>query len=396
MADDRGPSVRWLTGTAWASLLIFALTSSLVSVPLEEIGQDLDIGFAAKGLLASARSCALATSCFLCGYWADRLGKRWFLGGGLCVVALGLVWAGLSHTYVSLMLGLMAVGAGLGPLEGLTSPLVADLHPQNVPTQMNILHSFFSGGLAVTSVFLGGALVSGVAWRKPFLVTAAPAFIVAVMYVTGRYPDAEASARPEPLRVRDILRSGGFWPLAAAMALTAGCEGSLIYWSANFIQAEYRESALVGAYGLAVCSAAMAAGRVVTGVAARFVPISRLMVGSAFVGAAAALCLALIPDLWVSMAAFVVAGLCVGCFWPSILSVAIGGMAVGSATLLAMLSVAGIAGFGAIPTLVGVTAEWAGLRAGFVLVPVALLAAGVVLMAVSGRLQPLRPATKAM
>jgi RsiW-degrading membrane proteinase PrsW (M82 family) len=64
-------------------------------------------------------------------------------------------------------------------------------------------------------------------------------------------------------------------------------------------------------------------------------------------------------------------------------------LAVGSATLLATLSVAGIAGFAALPLAIGVIAQVADLRVGFLLVPGALLTAAAVLRSASATMRPI-------
>jgi len=389
MSQDGRPSVRLLTATAWASLLLFAGSSAVVSVPLKDIGADMNVGFVGKGLLAASRSCMLAIATFCMGYGADRVGKRWFLSGGMLLAAAALLWMGTTATYIGLVAGAMALGAGLASLEGLASPLVAELHPKTVATQMNVLHAFFSAGLAASSLFVGWALQGGASWHVLLKVTAGPALVIAAAFAVGRYPDAEVALRPAPLRIRDILGNRALWPLAVAMALTAGCEGALLVWTPNFIQDEYGSTALVGSYGLAVFAGTMAVGRFGTGAAARFVPLPRLMVGLALAGAAATSCLALFGSLWVSLAALVAAGLCIACFWPSILSVAASRLAVGSATLLATLSVAGIAGFAALPLAIGVIAQVADLRVGFLLVPGALLTAAAVLRSASATMRPI-------
>ncbi|KPK62953.1 MAG: hypothetical protein AMK73_05505 [Planctomycetes bacterium SM23_32] len=362
MDDGRPATIRWLTATAWVSLLVFAATSTLTSVSLKHIGTDLEIGYSLRGLIAFARAIVLAASTFTVGYWADRTGKRRLLSAGMCVAALGLVCVGRSSGYAGLLAGTMLMALGLGSLEALISPLITDLHPERVETQMNVLHAFFPAGIVLASQVVGRALDAGVPWRMPFTLVALPAVVVAVMYGVGRYPDARAGGRPTPVRVRAVLANPLFWALAFAMWLTAGCEGALIYWSPNFVQDAYGTTATVGAWGLTAFTAAMAVGRFGTGAAARFVPLSRLMVCLALLAAGSGLVLVLVDALWVSMTAFVLAGLFVACFWPSILTVANRRIAARSATLLAMLSVAGIAGFGVIPAVIGALADARGLR----------------------------------
>ena len=382
MQRDRRASVRWLTATAWASLLVFALTSTLTSVSLKAIGSDLAIGYGTRGMLALARSVVLAASTFCVGYLADRTGKRRLLSAGMLVVAVGLLHVGRSEGFGGLVLGSMVTGLGLGALEALVSPLVADLHPRSVETQMNVLHGFFPLGVVASSPLVAAALDAGVAWRRPFLVAVLPAAAVAAMYAFGRYPGAAAEDRPEPLSVSRILHSRLFWGLAVAMMLTAGCEGALLYWSPNFIQDAYGASAKAGSAGLMAFTAAMAFGRFGTGAAARVVPLLRIMLAMIAITVVSTLALVLMKGRAATMGALILAGVGVACFWPSILTVATRRIAAGSATLLAMLSVAGIVGFGVVPAIIGRAADAVGLRAGLALVPASLVVAGVALVMV--------------
>jgi len=164
------------------------------------------------------------------------------------------------------------------------------------------------------------------------------------------------------------------------MALTAGCEGSLIFWSPNFIQHEFGASALVGAWGLTAFSAAMALGRFGTGAALKLVRVEPAMVALAALGSVATLIFMLASDVRASVASLALAGVCVACFWPSILTLATRRLAADSARLLAMLAVAGIVGFGTVPLAVGLVAERFQLRTGLALLPAALAAAALVLL----------------
>jgi fucose permease len=386
LATNRQPTIRWLTFTAWVSLIVFAATSTLMSVSLKEIGEDLQIDYGARGAVALARALVLGLCAFGFGWLADRVGKRHLLGLGMCVVTGGLLAICLGSTYANLVIGTMVVGGGLAALEALASPLIADLHPDDVDTQMNILHAFFPLGVVISSPAIGFALDKGVHWRVPFGAVAIPAILVGAMYFIGRFPRATAEERGEPVCVADILRTPIFWALAVAMHLTAGCEGALLYWSPNFMQDAYGVAASAGAAALAAFTLAMAVGRFGTGAAARRVALPRIMLSMAFLGTAATAVLLLTHSVAVNDWALVVAGLAMACFWPSILTVANRRIAAGSATLMAMLAVAGISGFGIIPWLVGQVADAmegrGGLRVGLILVPVSLALSGLALFAV--------------
>ena len=249
---------------------------------------------------------------------------------------------------------------------------------------MNLLHGFFPAGIVLASLVVGRALDGGVHWRTTFAVTALPIALVAFMFLVGRYPSAGGGLREPSLGVRQALGNRTFWLLAFAMALTAGCEGCLIFWGPNFIQHEYDVTAFVAAWGLGIFGIGMAVGRFGTGAAVKIARLEILMVALAFLAALASLSLAVVNNLWMSMVFLGLGGLSIACFWPSILTVANMRIAEHSATLMALLAVAGIVGFGTIPLVTGLVAELFGLRVGLGLVPAAMAIAGLVLLKVAG------------
>ncbi len=163
------------------------------------------------------------------------------------------------------------------------------------------------------------------------------------------------------------------------MLLAAGCEGGLFYWIPNFMQDVHGAGPTAGGVALTAFSLAMMVGRFGAGAATRVVPQRRLLVWLALGGLAASVGLVVAGGVVVSVALCGLAGLCVAAFWPGILSLAAARISVGSATLYAMLSVCGIAGFGAMPFVVGAMGEWLGLRVGMAAVPVAFAATAAVL-----------------
>lgn len=385
MEKESGAGTAWLTAAAWASLLMFAIALSVLSVSLTQIGDELEVGFGLLGALATPRSCAIALAALSFGYAADRIGKKWLLVVGMLVLSLALFWAGRTETYLGLMGGMFLVGAGLGVLEALVSPLVAELHPHSVATHMNVLHGFFPIGLVGSSLLVGHALDAGVPWRTPFVLAAVPAVAVGAMFAVGKYPNRRVSERPAPLRAEELLSNGTFWLLAVAMALTAGAEGAFIHWGPSFVQTQYGVDAQTGGYGLMAFSAAMAVGRFGAGAAVRRVSLTGMMIAMALLSAAAALCVAALPSLPVTLIALALAGLFGACFWPTILALASERIAAGSATLFAVMAAAGIGGVAIVPLAVGALAERFDLRIGLGALSLCFLGAALVLVPLARR-----------
>jgi len=372
-------SVRWLTTASWLSFVVFAVTSTLVSVSLKRIGVDLGIDLERRGALAFWRSCALVAAAIASGLLSDRLGKRWLLGLAMVAVAFGLFWTGRIGSYAGLLAGLVFVGLGLGCLEALVSPLVADMHSGDVARSLSVLHGFYPVGIVLSALPVGWALDHGLAWQVPFTVTAVPALAVGMMFVSARYPETAGARQSGPLTVRQILRNPVFCVLAAAMLFGAGCEGGLFYWCANFVQAEYNLGAVAGATAVALYSLAMVAARFGIGALSQRVRMQQLMLCLTGCGTLFSALLAVLHGPALSFALVAAGGMCVAFIWPGVLTLGAQKIATGSATLFAMLAVSGIAGFGLMPYLMGVVGEAYGLRAGMAVLAAAFVVCGVLL-----------------
>jgi fucose permease len=380
-------TTRWLTAASWLSFVVFATCSTLVPASLQLIGRDLGADYGRLGALASWRAAALVAGALVSGLLSERFGKRWFLGGGMMAIAVGLAWSGGVQSYWGLVAGLLCMGVGLGCLEALVSPLAADLHPRDLSVHMNVLHAFFPAGIVLCALPLGWGLDHGLPWQTPFAIVSLPAAVVGLMYLTGRYPTpVSAAASPAggaAVGVRSLLRERLFYVLAGAMVVGGGCEGGLFFWSSKFIEAEYHLGALAGAAALALFSLAMVVGRFGCGaLARRGVPIERQVYALTALGAVACALLMALHSPAGSLALIAAGGACVAFFWPAVLVLATEKMATSSSTLFALLAVAGITGYGLVPGLMGAAAEDFGLRAALALVPASFVLTGVLLHAV--------------
>ena len=385
MQTTRRPSVRWLTATACAALFLYATTPTLLSVSMKAISADLGIGYGAQGSLVLVRSAVLGALTLAAGCLADRFGKRYLLTLSMLLVTAGMLYVGRSGGLTGLVGGIAIMSMGLGGLEALNGALTCDLYPRAMAGRVGFVYAFYPCGMVVSSLAIGAVLDAGVGWRVPFSLRAIPCAVVAAMYWVGSYPEASAGARAGRLTVGRILASGTFWLLLSAMFLAAGAFGCVVYWGPTFIQEAYGASAKAGAAGLAAFMAAMAVGRFGTGAATRFVPLLRIMLAMAIAAVVSTLMLVLVNGLWATMAMLVLSGVALCCFWPGLLALAASRIGAGSTTLLAMISSAGIVGFGLLPAGLGRLATQWGLRTALGVCPAAMAVTAVLLLMVAAK-----------
>ena len=383
---------------AQLSVFLFGASASVTAICLKSMRTEFGLSYGEGGLLVSARSLTLAVVVTASGFLAGRWGKKPLLTAGMFLLGGAFAAVSLVGSFPALLLTFVLFGAGLGFIEALTSPLVAELDPPRAAPNLNALHALFPLGLVVAGLAAGEALIAGADWRLAFLALCAPALLVGILFLRARFPHHAPEKRVVGGAV-DLARNPLFWLLGLAMALSASAESCLTTWTGNFIEDSFGASPRAGAWGLAAFAAPMCLGRLLSSRAARRIRLEGLIVISALAGIGGVLGLLLVSGTgggWGSFAAsygfLAVCGLAVAPFWPTILALAEKRIPGPSLTLVfALMAAFGIAGYGLAPWTVGLLADRWGLRVGFAAMMPAF-AAVIALTAIAdrrrGRTQP--------
>jgi MFS family permease len=369
---------------AFLTFFVYAAGSVVTPVALVALAHDLNFsleqgGMTAGGALQLGRTLAIVVAMLLCGFAAGRWGKRRTLGSSVILMGVGLGIAALSPAYGILFAALAVTGLGEGVIEGLATPLVQDLHPDEPGRHINFAHAFWPVGVLTTVLVSGALLAHGVSWRwitgMVAILSLVPAALLLVPVRAGgrAYPD-----HPEPLHWRTvrnqattILRIPRFWIFYAGMFLAGGGEFCLTFWSASHIQLRYEASAWSGGIGTAGFAAGMMIGRIGSGYAIRQRHLKKLIVFAALGGTAVTLLLPFQAHLWAFFALLFLAGLATAPFWPSLQCLCTDRLPkVDTTMLLILLSCAGVPGCGFFTWLMGYLGNRSGnLGYAFLLVP---------------------------
>ncbi len=377
-----------------AFLTFFAYAAGSVVVPVVLVDLARELGFTLEqggmtegGVLHLGRSAAMMVSMVLCGFAAGCWGKRRIFGWSSVLMGVGMGLCAVAPAYGVLLLAMMLAGLGEGVVEGLATPFVQDLHPDQPGRYINFTHGFWSIGVLVTVLVSGWLLSLGVSWRLLIGVVMALSMIPAWMILIQTHRSARYPDHPEPVHwttVRDqamvIIKTPCFWVFFAAMFVAGGGEFCLTFWMAAYIQLNFASTAWAGGLGTAFFAAGMAAGR--TGwphlIAQRH--LNSLIVWSALGGTAITLLFPLVDSQWLFFGLLFGAGIATAPFWPSVQSYCADCMPKANTTILfIMLSCAGIPGCGVLTWLMGWIGNHRGLRPALYLIPVCyLILAGLV------------------
>jgi len=185
--------------------------------------------FGVSALLASAvisvfALMRLVTSPFA-GAAVDRIGERRVLTGGLLLVAVSSLFAGLAQDYPQLLVlrGIGGIGSAMFTVSAMALLLRVVAQRQRGRAAGAFQAGFLIGGVVGPAV--GGAVI-GLSIRAPFFVyaaTLAVASVVAWRYLPARpeplpapADDAEATADGAPTTLRIALRSSAYRAALAA------------------------------------------------------------------------------------------------------------------------------------------------------------------------------------
>ena len=387
MKNSRKMSFGRYDVATFGSFFSYAASSIIIPVALVVLARDLNFsleegGMTAGGALHLARTVPMILSMLLCGFAAGRWGKRRTLGWSVLLMGIGIGLCALAPAYGILFFALTVAGFGEGIVEGLATPVVQDLHPQEVGRYVNFTHGFWSIGVLATVLISGALLSLGVSWRVltggVALTTLLPVFILLRAAPHGQ----QYVEHPEPVhwkiihdQIINIIHTRRFWFFFAAMFFAGGGEFCLTFWCASYIQLNFAAAAWAGGAGVACFAGGMIVGRTGGGWFIKQHRLKNLIIGASIAGALITLPFPLIENLALFFVLLFLSGIAAAPLWPSIQTFCVDRMPAADSTMIyILLSCAGIPGCGFFTFLMG----WIGNRSeslapAFYLVPLCFI-----------------------
>ena len=384
-------------GRGWVLLLVLLLTafgvfglwSGCNAVLLADLSRALGLSPGPLGVALFAGAASSIAAMASLGWAADRLGRKAFLVGVMCLFGVGIAGLALVSSFWALVAVMVLVFSSGGLYDVGINAAAVDLEGLSGRRFMSFLHAAYSGGAVLGAVGSGALLSAGLGYRLVYLSLLLPLAVVALAVGAAHFPgpagaggsslvDGEAGTGR-----RGLYRSGALLLVAAIAALGLLSEGQMGSWSGVYLRGTLELPALVGGTGVAVFFAAMALGRLATGVA-----VARLGNRGALLGAGLLTALGMSLALSTTVPALVVAGFLVvglGVSGVAPLAYSAGGDLAPerAGAAVAVVTSSGYGGFLLGPVLVGGLAEVLGLRAALGVVALS----GLAIFALSARLQ---------
>jgi fucose permease len=371
----------FLLGLAGLGFVSLGLPDGLLGVAWPSLRAEFALGQDALGALLVASTTGYALSSFASGPLFARLGL-----GALLALSCGLTAASLlGYTLAPVWGAIVALGVvaglGAGAIDAGINAYVARQHSARV---LNLLHAGYGLGTATGPALMTAVLMSGAPWQRGYGVVAASQLALALAFAATRrhWPDApvRTGASAPSAGLGDTLRLPAAWHGALVFALYVGLEASAGAWTYTLLS-EGRGVAMASA-GSAVSAywASLMIGRVLFALSLAAAPLRALLpLCMAGVALGAAL-LALDLGTAASLAGLVLLGLSAGPIFPSLMSATPARFGAAHAANAVGIQVAAAAlGQALLPAALGLAV----VEAGLAWIPRALLAAALLLLALS-------------
>ena len=234
------PAARWmLTATVLGSGMAF-LDSTVITVALPAIQQDLDTGLAGLQWIVNGYMVTLSALILLSGSLSDRFGRVRLFMIGVTLFALASALCTFAPTLEWLVAGRVAQGVGGALLTpGSLAILQAGFHEQDRARAIGAW-SGLTGVASAVGPFLGGWLVQVGDWRLIFLINL-PLAVVVLLIAWFKVPESHGSSTSAGLDY------GG--ALLGVVAL-AGITYALIQWGAQGVTPAVWTGVVIGVLAL--------------------------------------------------------------------------------------------------------------------------------------------------
>ncbi len=367
VASDCRIKRRQLVFLSYAAMMALSIGVNLMPVFLTSIslnfgGRD-GLTNEALGSIGAALFAGLVAGILIASPFADRIGTKIFAVSGNLLTTLSLIACGLATSYSMLIARCLFVGFAAGILDVVLSPMVAALEPDKRSAAMNLLHSFYCFGAAVTILFSTVAIGYNLNLSHACFMLAPFPAIIGLLMMPLRFPE-QAEGAAGRTRLRDLVRKRWFLLVLLAITLGGATELGMAQWLPAYAETVLGYDQYTAGLGLLFFSLAMAMGRITIGLISHKIAATSLIFGCCLLSVVFFLFASFSPHSSVAYVSSILAGFAGSALWPTTLALAADRYPQGGTTMYGALAAFGNAGGILMPWLVGHVADLSNLRYG--------------------------------
>jgi fucose permease len=347
----------------WVALLSFfgsGIMMSLIGAIKLKLAQKLVLTDSDVGKLISALLFAGLLTYLVAGPFLDAFGHRTTILIGFVVTCLGIALIGKASVYASAVLGCVVLGAGGSVLStGGYTLIVPAINPHNPAAANNLGTVFFGLGAFLMPLMIGLVLKKLPLGRGLMLISLVLVLAV-VPTLTATYPNLDTSF--QLAQSLFLLTDKIVWIAGLALLFYVGIEVSMASWITTYFKSirfsDEKASAVLSSFWVAMLVGRLAASQVVQkGAEAPLVLFAAAIAGGAIYT------MIRTNHHGVATIAVLVAGLCFGPLFPTIVGLAFSKFPPAQhGSVFGAISAMGFLGGTTIPALIGMFSQGKSIR----------------------------------
>ncbi|MGC9961704.1 MAG: MFS transporter [Acidimicrobiales bacterium] len=236
----------WTLGAVCVGIFMLLLDITIVNVALPAIEHAFHAPLSDLQWVLDAYALTLAAFLLTSGSLADRLGRRSVFAAGIGIFTLGSLLCGVATNALFLILARGFQGLGGAVMFSTSLALLANaFHGRDRGTAFGVYGAVTGVAIAVGPV-IGGVITSGISWRWIFFVNV-PIGIVAFVVTMVKVEESRNPEGPRPDYLGFVTFSAGLAALVFAM-IRSTADG----WTSTFVDGSLIASAVLLACFVAV------------------------------------------------------------------------------------------------------------------------------------------------
>jgi MFS family permease len=214
-------NIKAITASCYVAMFFLGVSASLVGAAARNIG----LSPYQIGLLIAAQQVGFLLSVSISGALSDTHQKPKILFVGSLILGIALLTFYWSELFWVNLVIMFLIGVGIATYEGVTDPLLLDIHKERQSLHINVNHFFVTLGAILITLYL---LFLQMNWRQSVVQSGIVVLLLAVFFGLTRVEAKQGRIEPFLERLQTLRRERTLVALFLATALVVGVEiGSL-------------------------------------------------------------------------------------------------------------------------------------------------------------------------
>ena len=304
-----------MPNVAFASNLLWVMVIGLLGPSIPAIVHDLGISYAQAGFLFTLLSLGSLFGSSLGAIASDYMNRKRILVLFCGLFAGGLVCMGVAPGYVALCITVFVFSLFGSPLGSIGQSVMLDMYPTKRSRYLSLQTLFGAIGSFIAPLLVSINIAGGLAWRWPFLQTAALVLLLTTIMSLVKIPNSSAE-RSSRAPLTSIIRNPNIMIAVILVFFYVAVDLGFSYWLAEYFNTELGvslrlSSAAVSLFLVGVMSSRLATSWLVKQIATKTILLSSLSLASISL-----LIFLLVPSVGVKAALACIYGLGIGPIFP--------------------------------------------------------------------------------